>query len=432
MKMIINKLIESKFFRAFLTISSASVIAQIINFVFQPIISRLYSVEQFGEYAIYTSVLSVASVVITLAYDQAVIAAKDNDEAQRLFFGTVYISGILSTLFGVFCCLFYDRVLMWMGLEKCDWLFILPINFFMLSFYNLIVSYNYRIGKYRSLGSAACIRTTVMGIMQVTLFYIGLSSIGLSLARVIALISCSIVIFKNCIKSGINKQNARITPIVGVLKANYQFPVFQLPASFVNHFLDMAITFAILSLFTSQELGIYSLVVQVLAMPINLVCTSLRQLCISEFSRIQDNVEESRKLFLKVTIGMSALIIFGMGILSIWGEPIFTFVFGAKWKGAGMYIRCLALLYSVRFVAYPLSSVAVVTKKQNVFLLFQVLLIVGSYVALGVAKAFDFSIYGYLFMLSALLSLVYILQSFVFYRILVYKKGNLKGELRND
>jgi len=132
MKNKIQSLFKSKFMVALLMVSGGSVIAQALNFAFQPIISRLYSVEEFGEYAVYASILTIASVVVSLAYDQAVVSAKDNDEAQQLMFGTVYLSGIVCLMMTVVFVLFRDIVLSWMKLSHCDWLYILPINVFLL------------------------------------------------------------------------------------------------------------------------------------------------------------------------------------------------------------------------------------------------------------------------------------------------------------
>ena len=98
MKNKIQAFFKSKFISALLVVSGGSVIAQILNFAFQPIISRLYSVEEFGEYAVYASILTIASVVVSLAYDQAIVSAKDNDEAQQLMFGTVSASTLMLKL----------------------------------------------------------------------------------------------------------------------------------------------------------------------------------------------------------------------------------------------------------------------------------------------------------------------------------------------
>ena len=378
----------------------------------------MYSVEEFGEYAVYASILTIASVVVSLAYDQAVVSAKDNNEAQQLMFGTVYLSGVLCLLMTVLLFLFRDLVLSWMKLTHCDWLYILPINVFLLCFYYLITSYNYRIGKYRSIGVAACVRSGGMGVMQVLLFYAGVSNVGLSLGRVVALLMCCVPLEYSVFISGISIKNGRLGCVIKAFKNNYQFPIFQFPASFVDRFLDATITFAILLLYTQKELGIYSLVIQVLGMPVNLVSTSLRKLCISEFGKIRNDVRASKKLYLRVTIGMGLLIGVGMLILCLIAEPIFVGLFGEKWSGAGIYIQGLALLYAVKFVTYPLSSVSVVEKKQNIFLLFQVFLVITSLVALGIAKLLSATIFVYLMILSIGLSLVYISQSIVFYKVL--------------
>ena len=418
----IKAFFKSKFIAALLMVSGGSVVAQVLNFAFQPIISRLYSVEEFGEYAVYASILTIASVVVSLAYDQAIVSAKDNDEAQRLMFGTVYLSGILCLLMTILLACFRDIFLSWINLDHCDWLYILPINVFLLCFYNLITSYNYRTGKYRSIGVAACVRSGGMGVMQVLLFYVGVSSIGLSLGRVIALLICSAPLVYSILISGISIKNGRLDYVKKAFKNNYQFPVFQFPASFVDRFLDATITFAILLLYTQKELGIYSLVIQVLGMPINLVSTSLRKLCISEFNKNRDDVQASKKLYIRVAIGMGLLIGVGMLALCLIAEPLFVGLFGEKWSGAGLYIQGLALLYAVKFVTYPLSSVSVVKEKQNIFLLFQVFLVITSLLALGIAKLLSTTIFVYLIILSVGLSSIYILQSIVFYKVLTRNK----------
>ena len=116
--------------------------------------------------------------------------------------------------------------------------------------------------------------------------------------------------------------------------------------------------------------------------------------------------------------GMSALIFLPMAALFLFGEPLFVFVFGAQWSGVGIYIKALALLYSIKFVAYPLSGAAIIVKRQNVFLLFQVFLIAAAFLSYVFSSLLGFSSLQYLLTLNFTMSLVYIMQTAACYRML--------------
>lgn len=413
----LHALRTSRFFLAVYSVVGGSFIAQVLNLAFQPIVSRLYSVEQFGEYTVYTTVLSVGYILITLAYDQAVIAAKDRTEAQRLLFGTVYLSAILSALFALFCILCRTQVLAWMKLDDCDWLLLLPLNMFLLSCYNMVSSYNCILEKYRSIGVAACIRSGVMGLGQIALFYIGAGTSGLPLGRILALIACSCALVHHFLSSGISLENTRLRAVLSAMKENYQFPLFQMPASFVSNFMDMIITFSILALYSQAELGLYSRVAQTLSVPMSLIASSLRQVSILEFGKIQDDAAATNTFLNKFCFGSSILIILPMTVLFFFGEALFVFVFGKNWVGIGPYISLLVPLYSANFVSYAMSGAAVFKKKQSTLLLFQIWMMVTTFAVYLLSKLYRISIFSFLFFFSISLSAIYIVQIITLYRM---------------
>jgi hypothetical protein len=69
-------------------------------------------------------------------------------------------------------------------------------------------------------------------------------------------------------------------------------------------------------------------------------------------------------------------------------------------------------------MAYPLSSIATVTKKQVIILGFQFLLIFSAFVAYGIAKLLSLSIIQYLEIQSLLMSIIYVTQTVVYYQVL--------------
>jgi len=65
-------------------LSAGTIIGQAIPICLQPLLRRLFTVEEFGSYAIYTSVFGVIMVLSSLRYEMAIIQPKHDNEAANV------------------------------------------------------------------------------------------------------------------------------------------------------------------------------------------------------------------------------------------------------------------------------------------------------------------------------------------------------------
>ena len=72
----IMKLIKSKFYINIITLITGTAMAQAVPLALSPILTRLYTPKDFGFLAIYMSVATVATTLVTLKYDTAIIIPK--------------------------------------------------------------------------------------------------------------------------------------------------------------------------------------------------------------------------------------------------------------------------------------------------------------------------------------------------------------------
>ena len=79
-------------------LSSGTVIAQAINFLLVPVITRLYLPASIGQLALFTSFLSMAAVAVSLRYELGIISAQDEREASQLAFLSILFSVPLSLI----------------------------------------------------------------------------------------------------------------------------------------------------------------------------------------------------------------------------------------------------------------------------------------------------------------------------------------------
>src|SRR5690554_1004195 len=66
----------------------------IMTFIALPVLTRLYSVTDFGAYGIALAIVSVLSTVANLRLDQALLVAEEQDKKSLIFEGMVFSTAI--------------------------------------------------------------------------------------------------------------------------------------------------------------------------------------------------------------------------------------------------------------------------------------------------------------------------------------------------
>ncbi|HGI1102849.1 TPA: hypothetical protein ACJP3L_001699, partial [Streptococcus pyogenes] len=75
MKMITNikkSVVSNHFMKSFFILATGTAMSHIFILLATPILTRLYSPEEFGIFSIYLSILYSVSVIASLMYDQAI------------------------------------------------------------------------------------------------------------------------------------------------------------------------------------------------------------------------------------------------------------------------------------------------------------------------------------------------------------------------
>jgi len=76
---------KSKFSKDVAVLASSSFVAQGINFVFSIFLTRLYLPEYFGTLSVFLIIVGFIGIVSSGKFDVALVAAKDNKDAKKLF-----------------------------------------------------------------------------------------------------------------------------------------------------------------------------------------------------------------------------------------------------------------------------------------------------------------------------------------------------------
>ena len=75
---------KSEFSKNVVTLMTGTTIAQAIPIAISPILTRIYSPEDFGMFALYFSILALVGVIATARYEIAIVLPKDDEEAIKI------------------------------------------------------------------------------------------------------------------------------------------------------------------------------------------------------------------------------------------------------------------------------------------------------------------------------------------------------------
>lgn len=388
-----------------------TVLAQMINIVAQPILTRIFPAETLGIYTYIISFVTMIIPVASLKLDMLIVSESDDKEAQYITDACIIINVFISLIYALVIAVGYqitdNNIFNKYGII----IYIVPILVFTNGLRFLFISYLNRYKEYKTISIIAIIREAIRAIIQVGSGFLSTGAFSLSMGYAISPLFGLNIQMKNYIKK--LKERPRITvqkfKEIVLIKGKRQI-LYLVPAQFINSFSSSLVTISITALFSAKILGYYSAGVRILDIPIVFITSNVSKVC---YQRISENVANKKpvlRTLMSVIIVLSAVSIMGFGTLYVIAPRLSEIVFGQGYRVAGEYIRCLCVMYAVRLVATSFAGVYTVFKKQNFELILNILLIVSAGVSYVVCSMFNFEVITYLKFMNTGYTIVYLMM----------------------
>jgi O-antigen/teichoic acid export membrane protein len=347
---------------------TGTAMGQAASIVLAPVLTRLYTPDQFGYLSVYTAALTILGVIAVLGFELAIpIAASDVELANLLAISGATLTA-MTGLIAVAVWLLPDAALnfVWLGQLAAD-RYLLPLGFACLGGYYVIVAAATRAGAFRDIAATRISQGLSGPLSQIVFGLLGIGAPGLAIGYVIGQSSGTFLLFSRVIL-----QSHGILAAIswrGVQAAVQRYARFPLLASWAR-LLDMAgsgtILFVIFSACYSSEIaGFMFLTERVIARPLFIVSTSLMQVFIGEAGRsVLHDPARFRRRFRQVVprqFLLSAAWIALANLAAGWAFPI---LFGRQWSGAIPYLHALSAAYLAVAVLHPVSTSLQIMERQ--------------------------------------------------------------------
>lgn len=388
-----------------------TILAQMINIVAQPILTRLFPAETLG---IYTYLISLATMVIPVAslkLDMLIVSEPDDKEAQYITDACIIISVIISLIYAFIIAVGYNITESNIFNKYGIIIYIVPLLVLTNGLRFLFISYLNRYKKYKMISVIAIIREAIRAVIQVGAGYLSLGVFTLTMGYAVSPLFGLNIQMRGYLQKLKERPCITIEKFKDILlnKGRRQI-LFLVPAQFISSFSSSLVTISITALFSAKVLGYYSAGARILDIPIIFITSNVSKVC---YQRISENVANKKPVFktlLSVIGVLSVVSIVGFGILYFIAPQLSEIVFGQGYRVAGEYIRCLCLMYAVRLVATSFAGVYTVFKKQNFELILTLLLIVSAGVSYAVCTLLNTDVTTYLNLMNIGYTVVYSLM----------------------
>jgi len=228
---------KSDFVKNVITLVTGTAIAQAIPIAISPILTRIYSPDDFGILALFLSIVAVLSVVATGRYEFAItLPAKDEDARQILWLSCLF-SILFSCVILIFVILFNSTITDILGNDKIsEWLYFIP---FVVLISGIYQSFNYwfnRKKKYANLSKSKITQTLTSSIVNLSVGFARKGgAFGLIFGQILGqLLSSMYLVFYFFKNTSIKKIDIKKNKVFALAKRYKDFPQYDILASFFN------------------------------------------------------------------------------------------------------------------------------------------------------------------------------------------------------
>jgi O-antigen/teichoic acid export membrane protein len=360
-------MLRSDFLKNVVTLVSGTGFAQVIAIAIYPLLTRMYTPDDFGIFAIYMSVVSMTGILATGKYELSIMLPEKEEKARGLLALALRIALLTSIFLMILAIALNGPICKLLGNEAISpWLYLIPVSTLLVGSFNALKYHNNRAGRFRTItganvgqsltnsgiklaagpmaaGPAGLISGTVLGQLSGFMFFFFRSSVSIP------------AVLKGTVRSNLRS-----------LAREYDlFPKFNMVQGVINSFSGALPIFLFTHHFSAEVAGLFSLGYAIIYRPMNLVITAFFQVL---FQNLIEKHQKNQKILqdiLKFLGRLAALVLVPFLLFLFFAPEIFRVVFGEEWTDAGRYTQWMIPWLFMVSLTMPLSFIPDIFRRQK-------------------------------------------------------------------
>jgi O-antigen/teichoic acid export membrane protein len=403
----IKNLYKTSFTKNVMMITGGTAFAQTLSILLSPIITRIYSPEEYGVLTIYMAILGMINLLGALSYDSAIPIADDDYKAINILGLCIIILVLLTSIILIVMAFFGMNILQLINAEiLCKYRYFIAVGFFFTGLYTILTNWAFRKKNFKSIAKTKLSQSIASNITKIGLGLLSLGPIGLILGAILGQGAGIITLAKPLIKLDLLR-NINKNDIKWSIKRYIKFPLYSAPSLFLISFSSQLPVIFISNLYGPDIVGFYGLAYSITFLPMTFIGKSIQDVFYGEAASIgRKNPEQVKKLSNKLLKKLILIGLVPMATLVCFGPLLFSFIFGDVWYEAGVYSRFLTLFVFSHLIFQPISVVFSIFEQQKKSFFLNLIKLIMVLVVFGVTKLFLLDSYGAILLFSAAMSII--------------------------
>ncbi|MEX2373960.1 MAG: oligosaccharide flippase family protein, partial [Dehalococcoidia bacterium] len=354
-----------------LLLGSGAALGQLVMLLSTPLVSRIYTPAAIGEFALYSSFVSVGVTLAPLGFHRALPTTATKEEASQLATGILLAQPALCAFLGLLQLYLIRGDILGFGElpPSIAW-----FTGFSVIANTLLVTLQFwfvRAEEYQVIARVPLFQNVGRASSQVAAGLAGFSLVGLVVGDFVGrLLGLSGMLRRALphLSSTLPIKWSTYRRLAGRYR-KFLFP--QLPSSLLNMGARMLPLPVLVALYGAETAGMYAMADRLLQAPVALLSKSIGDALHGRLAALsRENPREIQSLFFSSSLGLLAVGLVPTLLLMLWGEPLFAFVLGGEWGASGRLAVVLAPLALANLVVATSSRFAYVFEAFWSLLLF--------------------------------------------------------------
>lgn len=404
---------------------TGSTIAAAIPVAISPILTRLYTPEEFGIFAVLGVLIAFFISFSSLRYDVAIMLPESEEDAKHLVFLSSALTTLLCALLVIILILWRDGIARLLGSPKYgEYLYSLPVLLFFLGQYSIMSHYLGRHKRYNYLSQSKILESSLGSAGHIALGLQQAGVWGLIIGQILGIIAGCVYLSKkmlNLLKKGSEKLTPERARFLAVRYSN--FPKYDVASTALGSLSANLHIILFSILFGESIVGIVTLATRIISKPLLILSGSFSQVFYQKISSYRNTDD----LFKSYTNGVKKLSLISLPLIIVTlliPNEFITWTFGSNWSDVGAYLKILTFWYCIQFIGSSVSAIYNVLEMQRFVLWFQLIGTVLTVLTIG---------YGYYKSLSdiATLQLFVLGKAIIYFYLIIHPYLALKVRLRH-
>lgn len=359
-------------FRGMATLALGSGIGRVIGIVAIPVLTRIYTPEDFGVLAVFTALVAILAPLVTLRYVLALPLPRQDGVAMNLLALSTGLMLGLSALIALSLWMGGETLLGLVSMQVlAPWWWLIALGVLGTATYEMLTLWATRRRAYKVIAQTNVTQSLAGTVVKIGLGVLSVQPLGLLLGQVVAQ------------AGGVGRL---LRGFLGEFRANWHhisparlrkvawkhrgFAIWRVPSQFLMVFSMQAPMFFMAALYDAQTTGQFGLAMMALSVPVALLGRTTSQAFFAEASVLgRRRASEIRAMLRSVVVRLGAVSLLPTIALLLLGPVLFTVLFGRDWQLAGSLAQALSVCLFFQFIQTPVAHVFYIFDGQRQLLL---------------------------------------------------------------